>query len=237
MKNDEVSKGYLIVASRRRNFYHTAIMLMEDIKHFDPETPICFVTEEDFHDGRESIADYLIPCGRDYREKLWALYNTPFDITAYIDADMECVHEDIKTIFDQLGDNDIMFTDLPEHRTHIFREWRFEQGKANFKFCGAVCLYDKRNELVVDFMKDWHRLYLQIQRGRWWPRNEKGEEDYLNYPSGFKKWDQFPLWWLSNKVDKYKSLKIGIFEDSLRWNHWLLLAGKEQPKNPTILWH
>ena len=36
--------------------------------------------------------------------------------------------------------------------------------------------------------------------------------------------DQFTLWWMVNKMDKYKDLKIGKFEDNYRWN-WFTTFG------------
>lgn len=232
------TKGYLLVASRHINFYQSALYLMDSIRDFNPDAKICFVTEERFCDGRESVADVVLHCGGGKREKLWALFNTPFDITMYLDADMECVHEDISTIFDQLGDNDLMFTDLPEHRSHIFTDWRFGQdGQYNFHLCGAVCLYDIRKPKVREFLEEWQSLYEAGQNDDWWPLMGNGNPDYINYPRGFRHWDQFSLWWLTEKEEKYSDLKIGILPDALRWNYWISLEEFEYPENPIILRH
>jgi hypothetical protein len=232
------TKGYLIVASRYINFYQSGMMLMESIKDYNPDAKVCFVTEERFCDGREQIADHLLYCGNGKREKLWALTRTPFDITMYLDADMECVHEDISKIFDELGDHDLMFTDLPEHRSEIFNDWGFgDKGQYHFNLCGAVCLYDIRKPKVKEFLEEWYQLYLDCHDLNWWPKNENGEHDYINYPKGFRLWDQFPLWWLTEKEDKYKDLNIGVFEDGLRWNYWLRLEEIEYPVNPIVLRH
>ena len=77
MKTQEPSKGFLFVASKRRKFYDLAINAIRGLKEFYPEAKVCLVTEKDFCDGRESIADNLIYCGDKVREKLWALSKTP----------------------------------------------------------------------------------------------------------------------------------------------------------------
>ena len=53
------SKGYLVVASRKPNFYSLAINCIESIKDYYPDAKCCLVTEEKFLDGREDIADDL----------------------------------------------------------------------------------------------------------------------------------------------------------------------------------
>ena len=101
------SKGYLVVASRKPNFYSLAINCIESIKDYYPDAKCCLVTEEKFLDGREDIADDLIFCDDHYRAKLWGMANSPYDITMYIDADSEIEHEDIATVFDELNNKDL----------------------------------------------------------------------------------------------------------------------------------
>ena len=36
------------------------------------------------------------------------------------------------------------------------------------------------------------------------------------------------IWWLTNKEEKYKDLKVGIFDDDLRWNNITFLTGRGQ---------
>ena len=93
-----MNKGFIVVASRKNNFYIYAINLIESIKDFYPEVHVTLVTEERFLDGREDIADNIIFCDDHYRAKLWGMANSPYDITMYVDADMECEHEDIMTV-------------------------------------------------------------------------------------------------------------------------------------------
>jgi hypothetical protein len=235
-QNQELSKGFLVVASNTRKFYSLGLNLIETIRDYYPEAKVCFVTEKHFCDGRETIADIVMHCGSWDREKLWAIANTPFDITMYIDADTEVQHEDIKTAFDHIKDHDIVFTALTKEREYCFaiREWK----GGEFTLCGAVVLYNNTNPLVKDFMNDWYTLHKKQGEGEWWPLDENGEFDYENHPSHLRKWDQFTLWWLVNHEPKYKDLNIGIFDDDARWNYFSSYKERKQHvKKPPIIFH
>ena len=228
------TKGYLVVGSQHYRFYSFALNLIESIKDFYPEAKCCLVTEERFLDGREKIADDLLLCGNHAREKLWGMANSPYDLTFYIDADCEVIHEDIANVFEELGDNDMVFTGLPRDRWYIFKDTEFPGG--TFTLCGAVCLYDSSNPLVMEFMKEWHEKYVKQVKNEWWPTNDRGQPDYELYPwENLAAWDQFTLWWLTEKEDKYKDLKVGIFENDLRWNYWALLDRVKHPMTDDIV--
>jgi hypothetical protein len=232
----EETKGYIVVASREKRYYSFATHLIGTIKDHYPEANCTLVTEERFLDGRESEADNVIICDNHYRAKLWGMANSPYDITMYIDADMYCCSESIKDVFDELGDHDLMFTGLAQDRWYVFRDTEFPGG--TFTLCGAVCLYRSSNPLVREFMKDWDEYYKLQYTKKWWPLNDQGEFDYLNYPEQLSIWDQFTLWWLTNKEEKYKDLKVGIFENDLRWNYWMILDREKNPMpEDTVLMH
>jgi hypothetical protein len=238
---EKYEDGYLVVASKHHNFYLSAVNLLQTIKDYYPEANTCLVTEERFVDDRSDFIDHVIYCDKHYRAKLWGMANSPFTKrTFYIDADMECMHEDISEVFDELGNHDMMFTGLPRDRWHIFMDTEFPGG--TFTLAGAVCLYDSSNKLVMEFMQDWYDIYVKQYAREWWPLDKDGEFDKINYPYHLRVWDQFTLWWLTNKSDKYKELKVGIFEDDLRWNYWSTLL-KEfhkpqfQPKKEMVLLH
>jgi hypothetical protein len=216
MDPKEPSKGYLIVASRTKKFYKMGINLIRSLKDFYPEAQVCFVTEKLFCDGNESIADHLFYCGDNHREKLWALSQTPFDITMYIDADCEILHEDIKNAFKMLDGHDLMFTPLTVGRAHYFKKSKWDNGRLELN--GGVFVYDIRNPLIKDFMNDWFYYYRQQQLGIWWPDLKDGKPDYDKHPKHLKAWDQFTLWWLINKNSKYKNIKLKLFDDDERWN-------------------
>lgn len=75
----EKSKGFIIVASKKRNFYSYAINLAESLRdYYEPEEEckICLVTEEQFIDDRgRDVADDIIICDDHYRAKLWGWQN------------------------------------------------------------------------------------------------------------------------------------------------------------------
>lgn len=216
--NQNPTKGFLLVASQKPIYYKTAILVAEEIRDYIPDAKICLVCEPWMLDGRESVADTIIYCGGDAREKLWALSQTPWDITFYLDSDVSIEHEDITTVFDQLEDNDMVFTALTEEResTYAIRKWP----GGEYKLCGGMFLYDMRNPLVKEFMEDWHILYDKQRDKTWWPEmNEDGTPNYdENWPKDIVQFDQTTLLWLTESVDKYKNLKVGIFKDDERWN-------------------
>ena len=229
------TRGYLLVASKEPRYYSWACNLLDGIKDYYPEANICLVTEERFVDHRADGADEIIFCDDHYRAKLWALSQTPYDLTFYIDADMEIIGEGIETVFDELGDKDLMFTGLPEDRWYVFMETEFPGG--TLTLCGGVCLY-RKTEKTMQFMKDWYEYYVKQHARQWWPKNDNGDFDYHLYPDNLRVWDQFTLWWLTEKEPDHKDLQIGIFDNDLRWNYWQLL---DRTKNPmpedTVLLH
>ena len=83
--------------------------------------------------------------------------------------------------------------------------------------------------LVQEFMKDWDKLTKDQMDGKWWP------EGYID---SLKSWDQFSLWWLTEKEEKFKDLKYGIMEDDLRWNYYNAFNwAMTKPKDPVIIRH
>jgi hypothetical protein len=237
-----MSKGFVVVASNKKFFYLSAINLIESIKYFYPEAHVTLYTQEEFLDGQEECADNVEFIQEHTRAKLDGMARSPYDQTFYIDADCEVEHEDIATVFDHLGDNDLVFTGLPADRHYCYAEVFFpgatkEDGTpGGFELCGGVCLYNMANPLVKEFMRDWYDLTVKQYSGEWWPRKADGSEDLENYPASFKRWDQFSLWWLVNREPKYKDLKVAIFEDDARWNFF---NGYRYPHNekPVVIRH
>lgn len=243
------TKGYIIVGSGHKNFYSMAINCGESILDFCPEAKITIVTEERFLDGREKQFDNVILCDGHYRAKLWGMSQSPYDLTAYLDADMEIIHEDISNIFDEIEDSncDMMFTPIKDSEAKYFvgTTW----GQVTFKLNGGICVYDNTKQIVKDFVKEWDRRY-KSQRAdskqemfntteeKWWPLNDHGEYDYVNYPEELKHWDQFTLWWLINKEEKFKDIKIGEFEDYLRWNYYSTYnKDTTKPEDDIVIMH
>ena len=223
----EPTKGYLIVASRKKFFYLSALNLIESILDFYPDAKCCLVTEEHFIDDRgRKLCDQIILCDDHKRAKITGMAKSPYDLTFYIDADTECEHGDIEKVFDLFNGHDILFTGLPVERHYCYAEVYFEGARkpngepAGFELCGGVCLYDMRVPLVREFLDAWYELTVEQYAGRWWPKDENGNEDLKNYPESFKRWDQFSLWWLTKKDERFKDLNVGIMEDDARWNFY-----------------
>ena len=146
----EPTKGFVVVASKNHNFYLYALNLCESIREYYEDAKICLVTEERFLDGREEVADDVVLCDDHYRAKIYGMAKSPYDITMYIDADMEVQHEDIVTVWDELKDYDMVWSELTDDRDYIYAERDFDtpEGKRKFTLCGAVCLYDMRTPIV-----------------------------------------------------------------------------------------
>lgn len=156
---------------------------------------------------------------------------SPYDLTMYIDADMECEHEDIVKVFDEIKDHDVVFSALTDERDYIYAERDFDtpEGPSKFTLCGGVCLYDMSKPIVREFMDDWWDLTRRQMDHEWWPEG---------YIESLRSWDQFSLWWLTEKEEKYKDLKIGIFEDDMRWNYYNAWNWEiTRPENPVVLRH
>lgn len=96
-----------------------------------------------------------------------------------------------------------------------------------------------RKPLVRQFMGAWFALTVEQYAGRWWPKKEDGTEDLENYPASFKRWDQFSLWWLVNKDERFcNDLSVGIMEDDARWNYYSKYKAElNHNKEPVVIRH
>ena len=240
------SKGYIVVASVTKEFYNLAINLIDSVLEYHPQAKITLVTEEQFLDGREDVCDKVILCDSHYRAKLWGMAHTPYDITFYMDADMECVHEDIANVFDELGDRDMVFASITKDADYAYalRYMNKEAEKAKdefytFKHNGGCCLYDSSNPKVMTFVNEWQKkYYAQRNDYEWWPLDQDGKKDFERFPHELRYWDQFTLWWLTHMSPDYKSLNIGTFEDWPRWNYYSrFMPSKTPTTKPIVLYH
>ena len=245
------SKGFVIVASKKPAFYYSAINLIESIWDYYPEAQFALFTEDRFLDSRaEDPRIQVFSCTNHIRAKLYGMANSPFDITFYIDADCEVEHEDIVTIWDQLEDNDLVFVELTKDNraagsfVEVTAKIPSTGDLIDLTLCGGVCLYDMRNPVVKEFMQDWWEkfqvqedVYNNVDVGpnqKWFPEDT---------PKSMLRWDQFTLWWMTNKVDRYKDIKIGIFKENYRWNWFTSFRINPETKkhnlvdNPPIVIH
>lgn len=219
------SKGFVIVASKKIAFYYSAINLIESIRDYYPDAQFALFTEERFVDHRckDDPNIQLFYCNDHIRAKLYGMANSPFDITFYMDADCEVEHEDIVTIWEQLEDNDLVFVELTKDKraqgSFVEVEGTIQStgDRIDLVLCGGVCLYNNKNPLVKEFMKDWW-VKFQVQEKVWNHQNTEEVWWPEGTPRSMLRWDQFTLWWMTNKESKYNDLKIGRFKDNYRWN-------------------
>lgn len=230
----EKSRGYVLVASNKINFYRYAINLAESILDYYEDAKITLFCEPwMFEEQHRELFDNVEWCSDHYRAKLEGMARSPYDLTMYLDVDMECEHEDIAICFDELErrEEDILFSELTDDRDYVYAEREFDapEGKTKFTLCGGVALYDMTKPIVREFMSDWDSLTKDQMDGRWWPDG---------YIDSLKSWDQFSLWWLTEKEPKYKDLKYGILEDDLRWNYYNAFNWAiTKPIGPVVIRH
>ena len=236
MKKKNPTKGFLIVATKRKQFLIGADNLKESILDHYPEAKITLFTEQHFIDDPECQKyfrdfDQVLPTlSNTNREKMWGMANSPYDLTFYMDADVEIVSKDISNVFDHLEDGkyDMAYVNLTKEGAKHFAEWEwgpnlYDDGwkgvPDHLAHCGGVALYDTRNPLINEFMMDWYNLYLKQRVGQWRPK------EFDNIKIGnFRQWDQLTLWWLIYYSPKYKSLKWKFFDDNYRWNYFTSFA-------------
>lgn len=232
MIQENPSKGFVVVASRRIQFLMSAQNLAESILDYYPEAKITLFTEQKFIDDVETqkyftpFEQVLPTLSNTTREKMYGMANTPYDLTFYLDSDIEIADSDIVNVFDQLEDGkyDMVYVNLTKQGAKHFTEWQWgpnilDDGCVgvpdHLAHCGGVALYDIRNPLVREFMNDWYKLFLEQEVGKWNPP----EFDTIR-KGNFRQWDQLTLWWLIYHSPKYKDLSWKFFDDNYRWNYF-----------------
>ena len=198
--------GFLIVASQIEGYVRSANFAAATIKDYYPEAHITlFVTKqlEQFVDTSvfDKVVSENVPSHM--RTKLYALSKTPYsNLTVYVDADMECQHEDVKTVWDQIPDDvDIMITKIRPYNGKIAK-W----ANGEMIHHGGFFIY-RNNPHTMEFMERWWIDYTE-QHARPWP--------YKEHPKELQPWDQFTFWKMLN-IDKMK-VNVQFLEDDARWN-------------------
>jgi hypothetical protein len=218
--------GFLIIASVFPEYADAAQHCAGSIKDYYPDAHITLVVSKKLyreslkHDFDHIICDDSVPDHT--RTKLWALSRTPYKgLTAYVDADMECMHEDVSAIWDQIEDNDILITKIRPYNGKIAK-W----ATGEMIYHGGFFVY-RNTPLMMEFMERWWTDYYK-QRSEPWPYPE------TEIPITLRPWDQFTFWKLLNK-DKMP-VRVGVFHDDARWN---FVNGYKltETKNPIIFYH
>jgi len=221
-----VRNGFLLAASMTKEYVDVANVCGNSIKDYYPEAHITLVVPKELkHFVDPQAFDLLIfeNVPNLVRTKLYALSKTPYtNLTVYVDADMECMHEDVSTIWDEIEDHqDMLITKIRPYNGKISK-WK----NGEFTMHGGFFMYRNRPN-VIAFMHQWFEDYKKQRNDIWpWPEEE--------YPKQLQPWDQFTLWKLINH-DKLP-INIDFFKDDARWN---FVNGyyRNETKKPIIFWH
>lgn len=207
-----MNNGYIYIATIYPKFYNMAVQSAESLRYYYPDAKICLFTEKQFVDERSNVFDIVnTDTPRNSRSKMWGMANSPFDTTFYMDCDTYIESEEIKNVFDELNNNDMMFTKIHDWDINIFEPSGLPNNEP-YEIHGGVCLY---KSTAKEFMKKWFELYNGQVSKEWLPLDENGNL----YSDSTRMWDQFTLWWLLTKNNNpYKYLKWDFFK-SLKWNY------------------
>lgn len=214
------NNGFLIVATKHKCYLSSAIYLADSLIDYYPDAKITLYAEKDWEEDipYDLFDNVVLDNFNHHRTKLYALSQTPYDLTAYLDADMVVESEEVSTIFDQITDDvDMMMTNIRGYNSKISQ---FEGGELKYH-CGMF-LYRKTPK-VIKFMEEWWKLYQKQMTGEWvW--------DTDLYPEELRPWDQWSFWWLQNQTDL--KINVGIFDDDAKWN---FVTGYKKEESKTII--
>lgn len=219
--NENLSKGFIYGVGANSVFLSAAKMSASSLRDYYPDVNITLCAPPHMVDEEcASIFDNII--SHEYvpdskRTKLWALSKTPYDLTMYLDADTMCMSEEIQTCWDQLGDNDIIFTRIRSYNSNPSGYLEDPE----YKYHGGVFLYNRK---CIPLMASWWDLWEQGQ-AKW---------DY-DFPQRMRHWDQFYLFYLLTHTKH--DLKIGFFKDDARWNYVTGYLVSELQGKPEIIRH
>ena len=224
-----IRNGFLIVASVTREYIQSANYAAASIKDFYPEAhitlfvspPLLQFVDKDAFDIiiSENVPDHI-------RTKLYALSRTPYtNLTVYVDADMECMHEDVQNIWSEMPyDCDILITHIRPYNGKP-NKW-VGPPAGEMIHHGGFFMY-RSNQPTLHFMREWWKDY-ELQRSVPWPYDEK------HIPISMRAWDQFTFWKLIN-VDKLP-INVQRFKDDARWN-FVNGYRLNETKNPIVFYH
>lgn len=202
------NNGFILVASRFYAYYKSAVYCAESLRDVYPEANITLFTHADWVDESADVFDNVvtdIPIHN--RAKLWALSKSPYDVTMYIDADCEILHEDIKEVFTTVADCDIICTKV---RPYMAAVHKFPGGELTQHM--GVFAY-KKSDALYEMFDQWFEMY---HTQRW---TKDWDLDETLYPRNMLfQWDMFTWWRLINLEGWGDKIKVDFWEDDARWN-------------------
>lgn len=202
------SKGYLLVSTLARSFYEAMVMAVESLKDEVPDAKVAVFTHEEWiRDQDRELFDHIItPVPVHVRTKLWALPQSPFDKTIYLDCDIFVLNNEIEEVWDHLGDHDVVMSEnrpynakvvyfthddqlgpgIKGEELHHYNDNHmqlYRDGKAHkFKWhCGMFAW--RKNERTQRLWSEWLKWYRQHT-----------ERHTKPFPSGLAYWDTFAFW-------------------------------------------
>lgn len=232
------NNGFLYVGSLTKPYYDAAVMSAESIKDYWPEAKITLFTHEPWvNERRDSkifdriVTNIPVHC----RAKLWALDQTTYDKTVYMDADTYCESEDVRTIFDELPDDHdmVMTCNRPYNSKVVFftkerelEHWR-EPDKSMIEKYAVVHSWEPNAHHGVYRMK-WHCGMLiynnkphTLKMLHAWYENYKDQitskknwREKFEHPSSLWFWDTYAFW----RTNFYTDYKVKIKEIHAKWN-------------------
>jgi hypothetical protein len=219
-----MKKGFVIVASLKSSFLSSSVLCAQSLKDYFPQAHVTLFTETDWiyerlHDDFDNV---IGGAPHSNRAKLWALDKTPYDLTVYLDADMEIMSSEIETVFDQIdSETDIIMTKIRPYNAKITK---FPGGELT-DHCGFF-MY-KSNPKTLEFVRQWWSLFQKQQSKEW-------QWDTALYPEELRQWDQWAYWWLQNRTEY--AIMRKYFDEDARWN---FVNGylKSETTKPVIIYH
>ena len=227
MQEHQLSNGFIFAAAVHSRYALAACMSAASIKDYFPEANITLFATADVIDGLDtSIFDRVVTEGvpNDKRAKLWALSKTPYTRTAYIDADTLIHTDEIANIFDQLGDNDIIFTKIRKYNSNLNG---FIEDPEYIRH-GGIFVYNNSPD-TIEFMSNWWNMWIESRA------DGQFVLKYPEYPARMGNWDQFFLFYLVKHTPH--GLKLGFFEEDARWNFVAGYREEELNGKPAIIEH
>ena len=240
------NNGFLYVGSLTKPYYDAAVMSAESVKDYWPEAKCTLFTHEPWvNQNRDSkIFDKIITnVPAHCRAKLWALEQTTYDKTCYMDADTYCEHEDIKYIFDELPDDydmvmtinraynaKVVYFTNDKELTHYEKEdkkliWEGGDPKGRPRY--AVHSWEPTANNGIYRMK-WHcGMFIYnnkphtLEMLHAWYKNYKEQitskkdwEKKFDHPKSLWFWDTYAFW----RTNYYTNYNVRIKEIHPKWN-------------------
>jgi len=224
IKQVNQNNGFVIVASSKYVFYKSAILCAESLRDFYPDAHITFFTHKEWVDNDCNVFDDIktdIPNNK--RAKMWALARSPYNLTMYLDADIEVRDSEISNCFHLIPENfDILMTKIRPYAAAITE---FPGGMLTWH-CGLFLF--RKNQKMINFFQDWYNDYYQQQKD--WTF------DTDLYPKTLQPWDTWTFWKLLHLDGYDEKIRIGRFPEDARWNFHNLRYNELEGKS-IILYH